>query len=84
MKIRVDKCLTFGMRKQSTKSIKLQPMLTINSEIVPPVKADDSFLYLGRHFDFSMSNVMHKSELLEILGSLMSDIDKLPIHPRTN
>ena len=81
MKTRVDKCVTFEMRKQSTKSIQFQPKLFINSELVPPVRADDSFRYLGRHFDFSMSNAMHKSELLEILGSLMSDIDMLPIHP---
>ena len=82
MKIRVDKYVTFGMRKQSTKSIQFQLKLFSNSELVPPVKADDSFRYLGRHFDLSMSNAMHKSELLEILGSLMSDIDVLPIHPK--
>ena len=29
----------------------------------------------------SIIMIMHKSELLEILGSLMSDIDMLPIHP---
>ena len=81
MKIRVDKCVPFGMRKQSTKSIQFQPKLFINSELVPPVRVDDSLRYLGRHFDISMSNAMHKSELLEILGSLMSDIDMLPIHP---
>ena len=73
MTIRVDKFVTFGMRKQSTKSIQFQPKL---------IKADDSFLYLSAHFDFSASNAMHKSELLEILGSFMSDIDKLSIHPK--
>ena len=83
MKITVDKCVTFGMRKQSLKSIQFQPKLFMNSELVPPVKADDSFRYLGRHFDFSMSNAMHKSELLEILESLMSDVDILPIHPKS-
>ena len=62
--------------------MQFQPKLFINSELVPPVKADDSFRYLGRHFDFSMSNVMHESELLGILGSLMSDIDMLPSHPK--
>ena len=80
MKIGVDTCVTIGKRKKSTKYIQFQPKLIINSELVPPVKADDSFRYLSRHFDFSMSNAMHKAELLEILGSLMSDIDKLPIH----
>ena len=84
MKIRVDKCVTFGMRKQLTKSLQSQPKLFINSELFPPVKADDSIRYLGRHFDFSMSTAVHKSELLEILGSLMSEIDMLPYTLRTN
>ena len=84
MKIRVDKCVTFGMREQLTKSVQFQPKVFINSELFPPVKADDSFRYLGRHFDFSMSNAVHKSELLEILGSLMSEIDMLPYTLRTN
>ena len=38
MIIRVDKCVTFGMRKGSTKSMQFQPKLIINSELVPPVK----------------------------------------------
>jgi len=29
-----------------------------------------------------MSNEKHKSELVEVLESLMSDIDKLPMHPK--
>jgi len=29
-----------------------------------------------------MSNEKHKSELVEVLKSLMSDIDKLPMHPK--
>ena len=82
MTIRVDKCVTFGMRKGSTKSTQFQPKLIINSELVPPIMNDDSFRYLGRYFDFEMSNGKHKSELVEILGSLMSDIDKLPMHPK--
>ena len=39
-------------------------------------------IQFGRHFNFSMSNAMHIAELFEILGYLMSDIDKLPIHPK--
>ena len=30
---------------------------------------DDFFRYLGRHFDFNVSNGKHKSELVEILGN---------------
>ena len=36
----------------------------INNELVLTVKAGDSFRYLGRHFDFSMSMAMQKPDLL--------------------
>ena len=84
MTIRVDKCVTFRMRKGSTKFTQFQPKLIVNSELVPPILNDDSFRYLGRYFDFEMSNRKHKSELSEILRSLMSDIDKLPMHLKTS
>ena len=80
--IRVDKCITFGMRKGPTKSTQFQPKLAINSKLVPPAKNDDSFRSLGRHFDFTMSNEKHKSELIEISESLMFDLDKLAMHPK--
>ena len=72
----------FGMRKQSMKSIQFQSKRIVNNDIIPPVKGDDSFLYFGRHFNFSMSNVMHIVELFEILEFLMSEMDKLPIRPK--
>ena len=56
MTIHVDKCCTFGIKKFSSKSVQIQPKLFINKESVPCVKLDDSFRYLGRHFDFQMSN----------------------------
>ena len=63
-------------------SMQFQPKRIVNNDIVPPVKGDDSFLYFGRHFNFSMSNVMHIVELFEILEFLMSEMDKLPIRPK--
>ena len=72
----------FGMRKQSMKSIQFQSKRIVNNDIILPVKGDDSFLYFGRHFNFSMSNVMHIVELFEILEFLMSEMDKLPIRPK--
>ena len=82
MIIRVDKCVTFGMKKSSSKSHQYQPKLIINGELVPPVKIGDSFKYLGRHFDFEMSNQAHKTELSSTLNELMSKIDRLPLHPK--
>ena len=43
MIIRVDKCITFGIKKFSSRSSQFQPKLFINSELVPVVKPDESF-----------------------------------------
>ena len=64
------------------KSIQFQLKRIVNNDIIPLVKGDDSFLYFGRHFNSSMSNVMHIVELFEILEFLMSEMDKLPIRPK--
>ena len=50
--IRVDKCITFGIRKHSRRSTRCQPKLLIDGDLAPAVKTGDSFRYLGRYFDF--------------------------------
>jgi len=82
MIIRVDKCSTFGMKKNSSKSVQFLPKLFINNDMVPCVKLSDSFCYLGRHFDFEMSNTKHKSELVTTFEKLVSEIDQKPLHPK--
>ena len=82
MIIRVDKCITFGIKESTTKSTKHKPKLLINSELAPYVEIGDSFRYLGRYFDFDMSNTLHKRELSHTVTNIMSKIDLLPLHPR--
>ena len=82
MHIRVDKCITFGIRKHSTRSIQFQPKLLIDGDLVPAVKKGDSFRYLGRYFDFHMSNATQKSELCDILTCILTKVDFLPLHPK--
>ena len=82
MIIRVDKCVTFGMKKVRTKSVQYQPKLFINSQLVPCVSTGSSFKYLGRYFDFQMSNYMHKSELFDMTNTILAQIDQLPLHPK--
>ena len=82
MIIRVDKCCTFGIKNFSSKSAQIQPKLFINKESVPCVKLDESFRYLGRHFDFPMSNQLHKTELSHLVTSTLNTIDSLPLHPK--
>ena len=82
MIIRVDKCITFGVKKATTKSIQYQPKLFIKNQLIPRVDNGNSFKYLGRYFDFGMTNSMHKSKLTAELNKILSQIDLLPLHPK--
>ena len=64
MFIRVEKCSTFGIKKSATKSIQFLPKLLINGVLIPTVKIGESFQYLGRYFNFDMSDDVHKSEII--------------------
>ena len=70
------------MKKVNTLSKQFQPKLYINNEKIPPVKKDESFKYLGRYFDFNMSNDKHKENLINSTKDLLTAIDVLSIHPR--
>ena len=82
MKIRVDKCSTFGIKKAATSSCQYLPKLIINNSVVPTVAKDMSFKYLGRYFNFTMDNSDHMSTLLNSINDLMVKIDCLPCHPK--
>ena len=82
MVIRVDKCSSFGIKKALTKSIQYLPKLFIENNIIQTTKLGESFSYLGRYFDFEMSNKEHKLQLISLVNDLMSDIDRKPLHPK--
>ena len=82
MIIRVDKCSTFGIKKATTKSIQFLPKLLINNRLIPTINIGESFQYLGRYFDFEMSNNTHKEELTSLVNEIMTDIDLKPLHPK--
>ena len=82
MIIRVDKCSTFGIKKAITKSVQYLPKLLINNQLIPRINIGESFQYLGRYFDFNMSNDNHKTEIITLINQLMTDIDSKPLHPK--
>ena len=82
MIIRVDKCSTFGIKKICTKSVQYLPNLVINNQLIPKINIGESFKYLGRYFDFQMSNDNHKTEITTLINQLMTDIDSKPLHPK--
>ena len=70
------------MRKSNTKCIQYSPKVYINNVLVKTLKENESFLYLGRYFDFNMTDDEHKSELTSKLKEYLEKIDGLDIHPR--
>ena len=46
-------------------------LLFVNNETIPPVKQDEYFTYLGRHFDYKMTNNQHKDDLLSDTKNIM-------------
>ena len=54
----------------------------VNNNVIPTTNIGDSFCYLGRYFDFGMSNNKHKSELISLINDVMSDVDLKPLHPK--
>jgi hypothetical protein len=82
MIVRVDKCSTFGIKKAITKSVQYLPKLLINNAVIPAIELGKSFCYLGRYFDYEMTNNEHKLELISLLTNLMKKIDLNPLHPK--
>ena len=79
IKIRVDICVAFGLKKFSTRSMQFQPKLIINKEIAPSVKTGESFRYLGRYFNFEMDDKDHKVQVQSCLLNMLQRIDSFTI-----
>ena len=82
MIIRADKCKTFGIQKQGTTAVQFLPKLLTNNSVIPPVKINEQFTYLGRHFNFQVDDEEHESTLVRTCREILTDIDKLPLHPK--
>ena len=54
----------------------------INGVLISCVEMGESFRYLGRFFDFNMSNNQHMSELSSLVQDLTNDIDMKPLNPK--
>ena len=82
MKIRVDKCHTFSIKKIVSSSKQVLPKLYIENELIPPIKTEEEFKYLqGRYFNFSMDNKTLKELVIDQEKDIFAKIDALPLHP---
>ena len=80
MIVRVDKCSTFGIKNFSSKSLQFTPNLLNNNQSIPAVKIGESFRYLGRYFDYEISDKQHQLDAKATLTGLLQHIDLLNIH----
>ena len=64
MLVRVDKCHSFGILKKGSIAAQYKPKLYIDNKLVSPTGIDEHFTYLGCHFDFKMSDLKHKENLI--------------------
>ncbi len=79
MSIRIDKCSTFGMRKQNGRFEQYKPKLSIDNETIPQIEIGDHFVYLGKIFDFALNNVIAKENIKNKLRDLLKTTDNLKI-----
>ena len=49
-----NKC--FGIKRNGKQSSQFKPYLKVNNEIIPAVKLNDSFVYLGKEFSFELTS----------------------------
>src|SRR6218665_2593077 len=79
MALRIDKCISFGMRKQEGSYQQYRPNLTINDEIIPALELGSSFKYLGKLFGFERDLTEEKAHLMDQLTSYLNTISHLNI-----
>ena len=72
----------FRIKKNGKQSSQFKPYLKVNNEIIPAVKLNDSFVYLGKEFSFDMSNENVKNDLVKRLSDYLEKIDILSLHPK--
>jgi len=71
------------MMKRGGQYTQFQPGLFIADIPVPSIDKAGSFLYLGKRFDFTMSNELTKTELIDHLGGLLLTTSNLQIRPQS-
>ena len=73
LKICIDKCRCFGVKKNGKQSIRFTRHLKVNNEITPALNLNDLFVYLGREFCYNMSSENVKCDLVKRLSNYLEN-----------
>ena len=79
MAIRLDKCVTFELKKSDNTFAQYQPALFISNEKIPSVPSGESSVYLGEILDSDMKNDVAKSKVVNKLKNLLRITSSLNI-----
>ena len=60
----------FWNENVGSSSRQYKPKLYVKNKLIPVIDINESFKYLGRHFDYSMSNQAHKDNLCDTVDEL--------------
>jgi hypothetical protein len=80
MFIRRDKCSAFAMQKREGKYIQVKPNISLKGGHIPTIEIGDSFVYLGRIFNFDCNEGKAKENLERKLENLLVVTDSLQIN----
>ena len=83
MTLRTDKCIAFGMAKNSGQFEQTYPALFVSGVAIPVVQHNECFKYLGCDYSFAMDNSTNKASLLDKVESILRKISLLKIRPQT-
>ena len=78
----VNKCSTFGIKKNGNSSTQFKSNLKLNNEVIPPVKLNETFTYLGKTFSYTMSADKVKLELTSDFNLYIDTINRLLLYPK--
>ena len=78
----IDKCRCFVIKKNGKQSTQNRHYLNVNNEMIPTVKLNDSFVYLGKEFYYNMPCENVKFDIAKRLSDYLEKIDILSLHPK--
>ena len=73
LKICINKCRCFGIKKNGNQSNQFTPYLKVNNEIIPAFNLNDLFVYLAREFCYNMSSENVKCDLVKRLSNYLEN-----------
>ena len=69
------------MKKPATGSIQYLPHVIVQRERIPPVELNESFIYLGKQFNFGLNIENIETDIMNDMTNYVRIIDKLPLTP---